>query len=60
MHFVESRIISISLDTDVVTILHGEDVDYEYCAKVTLNNELLRGKCLSGIKVCIIIISLIA
>ena len=55
MHFVESRIISISLDTDVVTILPGEDVHYEYCAKVTLNNEPLRGKCSSGIKVCILL-----
>ena len=42
--FIDSRTVFVPLDTDVVTIPTDQAGDYEYCAKVTLNEEVLDGK----------------
>ena len=42
--FMDSRNVFVSLDTDVVTIPTGQATDYEYCARVTLNDNLFDGK----------------
>ena len=42
--FIDSRTLFVPLDTDVVTIPTNQTADYEYCAEVTLNEELCNGK----------------
>jgi len=42
--FIDSRTVFVSLDTDVVKIPTDQAADYEYCARVTLNEELCDGK----------------
>ena len=49
VHFTDSRTISISLDTDVVTIPTHSATDYTYCAKGTLIDEAFLGK---SLKLC--------
>ena len=44
MLFIDSRIVFVPLDTNVVTIPTDQATDYEYCARVTLNEELCDGK----------------
>ena len=46
VYFTDSRIISISLDTDAVKIPTHQAADYEYCVKGKLNDEAFIGKSL--------------
>ena len=46
VYFTDSRIISISLDTDAVKIPTHQAADYEYCVKRKLNDEAFIGKSL--------------
>ena len=43
-HFTDSRIISISLDTNAVTIPTHQAANYEYCARGGLNDLAFTGK----------------
>lgn len=44
VYLTDSKTISISLDTDIVTIPTNQAADYEYCAKGALNDEAFIGK----------------